>query len=102
MFLVFLNPLNPPIIPIDIPSYFDIISWFNIYASAFFTALNDGFISALISFVRTFGFQIIMIFVLPSFFELNGLWLSVAVAEVLSLVVSGLCLVLKRKKYQYV
>lgn len=77
------------------------ISWFNIYASSFFTALNNGFISALISFLRTFAFQIIMIFILPLIWGLNGIWLAVVFAELLSLIVSIVCFIRNRKKYQY-
>ena len=78
-----------------------IISWFNIFASSFFTALNNGFISALISFLRTLLFQVVMIFVLPTILKINGIWLSVVVAEVLALIVSIACFVKNRKKYEY-
>lgn len=78
-----------------------IISWFNIYSSSFFTALNNGFISALISFLRTLVFQIIIILILPELIGINGIWLSVFVAEALSLVVSVICLIKNRNKYQY-
>lgn len=78
-----------------------IISWFNIYASSFFTALNDGFTSALISFLRTLVFQIIMIYLIPHLFGLNGIWTSVVFAEALSLIVSITCLIINRKKYKY-
>lgn len=79
-----------------------IISWFNIFASSFFTALNDGFVSALISFMRTLLFQVISILILPRLFELNGVWLSVTVAEIFAIVVSVICFVKNRKKYEYV
>ncbi len=79
-----------------------IISWFNIFASSFFTALNNGFISALISFVRTLVFQIACILVLPAIWELNGIWLSVVVAEILSVFVSIICFIKNKKKYKYV
>lgn len=78
-----------------------IISWFNIFASSFFTALNDGFVSALISFLRTLVFQVIVILTLPKFFDINGIWLSVLVAELLSLIVSIICFVKNKKKYNY-
>ena len=78
-----------------------IISWFNIYASSFFTALNDGFVSALISFVRTLIFQVISILILPKLVGINGIWLSILVAEVLSLIVSIMCLIKNKKKYEY-
>lgn len=78
-----------------------IISWFNILASSFFTALNDGFVSALISFLRTLVFQAIVILALPKFFDINGIWLSVLVAELLSLIVSIICFIKNKKKYNY-
>ena len=79
-----------------------IISWFNIYASSFFTALNNGFISALISFLRTFIFQIICILILPELIGINGIWLSIPLAEILSLLVSIICFIKNKKKYEYV
>lgn len=78
-----------------------IISGINIFASSFFTALNNGFVSAAISFLRTLVFQIAAIFILPSIFGLNGIWLAVVVAEVLALIVSIIFLVRNRKKYGY-
>ena len=78
-----------------------IISWFNIYASSFFTALNDGFVSALISFLRTLVFQIIVILVLPELIGINGIWLSVLIAEILALIVSIICFIKNKKKYEY-
>ena len=79
-----------------------IISWFNIYASSFFTALNNGFISALISFLRTLVFQIICILILPVIWKLNGIWLSVVIAEILSIIVSIICFIKNKNKYKYV
>ena len=58
-----------------------IISGFNIFASSFFTALNNGVVSAAISFMRTLVFQIIMIYLLPAIWGINGLWLAVTFAE---------------------
>ena len=78
-----------------------IISWFNIFASSFFTALNNGFISALISFLRTLLFQVAMIFILPAIWGISGIWLSVVFAEILAVVVSIICIVKNRKKYEY-
>lgn len=73
----------------------------NIFASSFFTSLNDGLISALISFARTLLFQSVCILVMPKFFGTNGIWLSIVVAETLALTVSVTCLITKRKKYHY-
>ena len=79
-----------------------VLSWFNIFASSFFTALNDGFVSALISFLRTLVFQALSILVLPRILGINGIWLSVVVAEVVSLMVSIVCYIKNAKKYEYV
>ena len=73
----------------------------NIYSSSFFTALGNGLISALISFLRTLLFQMVAVLVLPLIFELNGIWMSIIVAEVTALVVTISLLVANRKKYGY-
>lgn len=78
-----------------------LISGFNIFSSSFFTALNNGAVSAAISFLRTLVFQVIMIFVLPIILGLNGIWLAVVIAEILSLIVSAIFLIINRKKYNY-
>lgn len=78
-----------------------IISGFNIFASSFFTALNNGVVSAVISFVRTLVFQVIMILVLPILFGLNGIWFAVVAAEILALIVSTILIIKNKKKYQY-
>ena len=78
-----------------------IISGFNIFASSFFTALNNGAVSAAISFLRTLVFQITMIFVLPAIIGIDGIWLAVVVAEALALIVSIVFLKINKKKYQY-
>lgn len=79
-----------------------IISGINIFASAFFTALNNGLVSAIISFLRTLVFQIAFIFILPELLGLNGIWLAVVGAEICSLIVSVSFFVANRKKYKYV
>lgn len=78
-----------------------IISELNIFSSAFFTALNNGVVSAVISFMRTFVFQVAMILILPMIWGLNGVWIAVVFAEILALVVSIVFLILNKKKYQY-
>ena len=78
-----------------------IISGFNIFSSSFFTALNDGLVSATISFLRTLLFQVTMIFILPLILGLDGIWLAVVFAEILSLIVSIIFLFSNRKKYKY-
>ena len=95
------NLLNMTTNAIRLFSISYIISGFNIFASSFFTALNNGLISALISFVRTMVFQVIMILILPLIWGINGIWLAIVFAESLSLVVCFIFLVLNRKKYNY-
>ena len=74
---------------------------FNIFGSAFFTALNDGFISALISFLRTLVFQVAAVLVLPSLFGIDGVWLAVTAAECAALAVTIACFIKMRKTYGY-
>ena len=74
---------------------------FNIFSSAFFTALNDGFTSALISFARTLVFEAAAVLVLPLVAGIDGVWASVIAAEALALILSAACLVRNRKKYGY-
>jgi Na+-driven multidrug efflux pump len=73
----------------------------NIFGSGFFTALNNGFVSALISFLRTLLFQVLAVTILPIFFKENGIWFSVVVAEGLSLIVTLICFAIYKKKYNY-
>ena len=78
-----------------------LFSGFNIFASSFFTALNNGFVSAAISFLRTLVFQCAGVLILPAFLELDGIWLSVTAAEIAALVVSMLFFAANRRTYQY-
>ena len=73
----------------------------NIFSSAFFTALNNGGVSAAISFMRTLVFQIVSVLALPVFFGLDGIWYSITVAEVLAFCVALIFLLLNRRKYHY-
>ncbi|MBE5947545.1 MAG: MATE family efflux transporter [Lachnospiraceae bacterium] len=73
----------------------------NIYGSSFFTALGNGLVSAIISFLRTLLFQIAAVLILPIIFELNGIWMSIIVAEIMALVVTVSLFVVNRKKYGY-
>lgn len=74
---------------------------FNIFGSAFFTALNNGAVSAAISFLRTLLFQIACVLILPAFFGLNGVWYSLLVAEILATAVTLAFYVIKQKDYNY-
>lgn len=82
-------------------SFMFLFSGFNIFTSSFFTALNNGAISAAVSFLRTLVFQMAAVLILPVFFKLDGVWISVAFAEICAFVISIIFLVAKRKKYQY-
>lgn len=73
----------------------------NLFTSALFTALSNGKISAIISFLRTLVFIVISVLVLPLLIGINGVWLSVPVAELLSLIVSIFYLKKYKSKYKY-
>jgi len=72
-----------------------------IYGSGFFTALNDGLTSALISFLRTLVFQTAAVLLLPLLLGIDGIWLSIVVAEASAAILAGVFLALKRGKYHY-
>ena len=71
-----------------------------IFGSGFFTALNDGLTSALISFLRTLVFQLVAVIVLPLLIGVNGIWLSVVVAEFVAAALSAVFGLIKRKTYR--
>ena len=73
----------------------------NVWGSAFFTALNNGAVSAAISFLRTLVFQIAAVLVLPLLLGVSGIWLAVVVAEALALAVTIFFLATKKKRYHY-
>ena len=72
-----------------------------IFGSGFFTALNDGVTSAIISFLRTLVFQIASVILLPLIWGIDGIWYSVVVADGMAVVISAIFLVKKRTKYNY-
>ena len=75
---------------------------FNIFSSSFFTALNNGIISAIISFLRTIVFQCGAVILLPMLMQsIDGIWLSVVAAELLTFVVTLVFILTKRKRYGY-
>jgi putative MATE family efflux protein len=78
-----------------------LLSGFNLFASSFFTALNNGFVSAAISFLRTLVFETGCVWILPVFFGLQGIWFSIVVAEILALLVSVGFLTKNQKRYGY-
>lgn len=73
----------------------------SIFASSFFTALSNGGVSAMISFLRTLVFQTAAILILPLIWKLDGIWISIVAAELVSFVVSLIYIAAKRKKYGY-
>ncbi len=78
-----------------------LFSGFAIFGSSFFTALGDGLISAMISFLRTLVFQCAAVLIFPIFWAVDGIWLSIVAAEVLAAGVAFLLLAGKRKQYGY-
>jgi putative MATE family efflux protein len=74
----------------------------NIFASAFFTALNNGLISGIISFMRTLVFQVAVVIVLPLFLGIDGIWSAVFAAELLELVLTVYFFISQNKNYKYV
>lgn len=74
---------------------------FNIFGSSLFTALNNGPVSAAISFVRTLGCQVAAVIILPIFLKLDGIWLAIVAAEFAALMLTVFFVVKLRKKYHY-
>lgn len=74
---------------------------FAIFGSGFFTALNDGLTSALISFLRSLVFQIGAVLLLPMVWEIDGVWISVVIADLMAMILSFIFMAVKRKKYHY-
>ena len=72
-----------------------------IYGSSFFTALGNGLISALISFLRTLLFQTAAVLIFPLLWGIDGIWISIAAAELMAAAVTALFLIKKRSKYHY-
>ncbi len=78
-----------------------LLSGFNIFGSDFFTALNNGKISAVISFTRTVLLETGAVLVLPLFFGLNGVWMAIVVADAIAIWLTVYFLVSRRKVYHY-
>ena len=74
---------------------------FNIFASSFFTALSNGALSLLVSFSRTFVCQVLAVFLLPLIWQVDGIWAAAIAAELLSLILSAVLLLLNKKRYGY-
>ncbi len=82
-------------------SFSFLFSGFSIFGSSFFTALNNGLVSAAISFLRTLVFQVSAVLIFPLVWKLDGVWASIAAAEVMAVAVTAAFLWGMRKKYQY-
>lgn len=83
-------------------AYSFLLAGFNIFTSSFFTALNNGAVSAAISFMRTLIFQTSSVLILPIFLGVDGIWWAITVAEVFAFILSLIFLFAKRKKYNYI
>ncbi|MBR6506882.1 MAG: MATE family efflux transporter [Clostridia bacterium] len=82
-------------------SFSFLFAGFAIFGSSFFTALNDGLTSAVMSFLRTAVFQVAAVLLLPLFFDTDGIWWSVVVAELAAASLSVVFIAVKKKKYKY-
>lgn len=78
-----------------------LFSGVSIYGSSFFTALNNGLVSAMISFLRTLVFQVAAVLILPLLIGIDGIWYSVVTAEFMSLIITLTLIFLMRKRYRY-
>ena len=78
-----------------------LLAGFNIFCSGFFTALGNGAVSALISFLRVLVFQASSVIILPLFLDIDGIWWAITVSEVLAAIVSAVFLLAKRQRYHY-
>ena len=85
----------------SIYSFSFLFSGFAVFGSSFFTALNDGLVSAFISFLRILVFQVILVLIFPLIWQLDGIWLSIVAAEMLAVLVTAGFIIQKRKKYHY-
>ena len=103
---VFLFNDTPELIPMTargmrLYSICFLFSAFCMFCSSFFTALNNGLISAVVSFCRPLVFQIACIYVLPIFWGLDGVWLATPMAELLSVLLCLVMFIVNNKKYNY-
>ena len=85
----------------SIYSFSFLFSGFAVFGSSFFTALNDGLVSAFISFLRILVFQVILVLIFPLIWQLDGICLSIVAAEMLAVFVTAGFMIQKRKKYHY-
>lgn len=83
-------------------SFAFLFSGVSIYGSSFFTALNNGLISALISFLRTLVLQISAVLILPLILGIDGIWISIVVAEFMSMLITVTFIFKMKNKYHYI
>ena len=82
-------------------SFSFLFSGIGIFGSSLFTALNNGIVSAIISFLRSVIFQVIAVMVLPIFWGIDGIWASVSLAELAGMCITVFFILALRKKYHY-
>ena len=82
-------------------SFVFLFAGISIFGSSFFTSLNNGLVSALISFLRTLVFQIAAVLIIPIFLGINGIWLSIVAAEIMSVIITLIFIFKLKEKYHY-
>lgn len=82
-------------------SFVFLFSGINIFSSGFFTALNNGLVSAILSFMRALVFQTAFVFLLPAIFDAEGVWFATFTTEIFAVITSITFLVALKKKYDY-
>lgn len=82
-------------------SFVFIFAGISIFGSSFFTSLNNGLVSALISFLRTLVFQVTAVMIIPIFLGINGIWLSIVTAEIMSVIITLTFIFKLKGKYHY-
>ncbi|MCM1006910.1 MAG: MATE family efflux transporter [Ruminococcus flavefaciens] len=83
-------------------SFVFLFAGISIFGSSFFTSLNNGLVSALISFLRTLVFQISAVLIIPIFLGINGIWLSIVAAEIMSVIITLIFIFKLKEKYHYI
>ncbi len=83
-------------------SFVFIFSGINIFSSGFFTALNNGLVSAILSFLRALVFQTLFVFLLPALFGAEGIWYASIATESLAFITSVIFLLALKNKYEYI
>lgn len=82
-------------------SFVFLFSGINIFSSGFFTALNNGLVSAILSFLRALVYQSAFVFILPAIFQAEGIWFATFTTEIFAFITSVIFLLAMRKKYEY-